>query len=79
MSNGVDPDKTAHYEPSHLDLRRLQKPIIIARGGERVRALLFLCRFFNDTRHPRHMEAARMHYAQMFVSLLKPRHVVHIT
>ena len=24
MSNSVDPDDTAHYEPSHLDLRCLQ-------------------------------------------------------
>ena len=26
----LDPDETAHYEPSHLDLCCLQKPIIIA-------------------------------------------------
>ena len=31
MSNSVDPDETAHYEPSHLDLRWLQKPIILNR------------------------------------------------
>ena len=36
MSNSVDPDKTAHYEPSHLDLRCLQKPIIDY-GSERVK------------------------------------------
>ena len=30
MSNSVDPDKTAHNEPSHLDLRCLQKTIIVA-------------------------------------------------
>ena len=36
MSNSVDPDETAHYEPSHLDLCCLQKPIIIACGSERV-------------------------------------------
>ena len=36
MSNSVDPDETAHYEPSHLDLRCLQMPIIIAYGSERV-------------------------------------------
>ena len=36
MSNSVDPDETAHYEPSHLDLCCLQKPIIIARDSERV-------------------------------------------
>ena len=28
MSNSIDPDETAHYEPSHLDLRCLQKPIL---------------------------------------------------
>ena len=30
MSNSIDPDETAHYEPSHLDLRCLQKPTVIA-------------------------------------------------
>ena len=29
MSNSEDPDETAHSEPSHLDLRCLQKLIII--------------------------------------------------
>ena len=29
MSNRVDPDETVHYEPSQLDRRCLQKPIII--------------------------------------------------
>ena len=37
MSNSVDPDEMAHYEPSHLDLHCLQKPInIIVYGSERV-------------------------------------------
>ena len=36
MSNSVDPDEMAHYEPSHLDLRCLQKPIVITYGSERV-------------------------------------------
>ena len=36
MSNSVDPDETAHDEPSHLDLHCLQKPILIAYGSERV-------------------------------------------
>ena len=36
MSNNVDPDETAHDEPSHLDLCCLQKPVIIACGRERV-------------------------------------------
>ena len=39
MSNSVDPDETAHYEPSHLDPRCLQKPIIIY-GNEKVKALI---------------------------------------
>ena len=39
MSNSVDPDETAHIEPSHLDLRCLQKPVIIACGSERVKRL----------------------------------------
>ena len=39
MSNSVDPDETAHYEPSHLDLCCLQKPIIINCGSERVKVL----------------------------------------
>ena len=39
MSNSVDPDETADYEPSHLDLSCLQKPIIIACGTERVKRM----------------------------------------
>ena len=30
MSNSVDLDETAHYEPSHLDLRCLLKPATIS-------------------------------------------------
>ena len=41
MSNSVDPDETAH-EPSHLDLRCFQKPIIIAYGNERVEQVLYV-------------------------------------
>ena len=37
MSNCIDPDETAHYEPSHLDLHSLQKPTIITYGSERVK------------------------------------------
>ena len=36
MSNSVDPDETAHDEPSYLDLCCLQKPIIIDYGNGRV-------------------------------------------
>ena len=39
MSNSVDPDETAHHEPSHLDLCCLQKPIINACGSKRVKPL----------------------------------------
>ena len=35
MRNSVDPDETAHYGLSHLDLCCLQKPITIAYGSER--------------------------------------------
>ena len=37
MSNSIDPDKTAHNEPSHLDLCYLQKLIINPYGSERVK------------------------------------------
>ena len=36
MLNSVDPDEMAPCEPSHLDLRCLQKPIIDY-GSERVK------------------------------------------
>ena len=35
MPNSVDPDETAHDEPSPLDLCCLQKHIIIAYGSEK--------------------------------------------
>ena len=38
----VDPDEKAYYEPSHLDLCCLQKPIINACGSERVKVSLYL-------------------------------------
>ena len=41
MSNSIDPDEMAHYEPSHLDLCCLQKPII-ACSSERVKQKHFL-------------------------------------
>ena len=40
MSNSVDPDETAHYEPSHLLLCYLQKPTFIAYGNEKVKTLI---------------------------------------
>ena len=41
MSNSVDPDETAHFEPSHLDLCCLEKPIVINYGSERVKSELW--------------------------------------
>ena len=46
MSNSADPDETAHYELSHLDLRCLQKSIITACGSERVKIWRLLCHFY---------------------------------
>ena len=41
MSISIDPDETAHYKPSHLDLHCLHIPIIIiACGSERVNHFL---------------------------------------
>ena len=37
MSDSVDPDETAHEEPTHLGLRCLQKPINVVCGSERVK------------------------------------------
>ena len=39
MTNSVDPDATACYEPSHLALHCLQKNIIIAYGNKRVNSI----------------------------------------
>ena len=43
MANSIDPDETAHYEPSHLDLHCLHS-IYINLQAERVNdsAILFL-------------------------------------
>ena len=30
MANSVDPDETAHYDPSHQDLHGLQKHVLFA-------------------------------------------------
>ena len=46
MSNSVDPDETAHNEPSHLDLHCLQKPITMACGNERVERSTFKNKIF---------------------------------
>ena len=38
MANSVDPDETARYEPSHLDLQCLHKYVLVCRD-ERVNAV----------------------------------------
>ena len=37
MLNSIDPDETAHYEQSHLDLHCFQNPFVITYGSERVK------------------------------------------
>ena len=49
MSKRLDNDNTVHYEPSHLDLRCLQKPIIIAYGSERINPLSAIPTAADDT------------------------------
>ena len=47
MANSVDPDETAHYELSHLDLHCLQKYLIqeglLSVSGERMCTILVNC------------------------------------
>ena len=56
MVNSVDPDETAHYEPSHLDLHYLKKSWSQKLKGLKItvhllRALLFISRHFKGLRH----------------------------
>ena len=39
MSNSIDPDEAAHYEPSHLDLCCLQKPILSPMAVKKLKPL----------------------------------------
>ena len=39
MSNSLDSGETAHGEPSQLDLRCLQKPIVIADYSGRIKTI----------------------------------------
>ena len=39
MANSVDPDETARYEPSHLDLRCLQRYLVWCAGFKGFREL----------------------------------------
>ena len=66
MSNSIAPNETAHYEPSHLDLCRLQKPIIIACGSERVKRLSEISvRSANPTDNSRNVvQRVRFHIKQ---------------
>ena len=64
MSNNTDPDETAHYEPSHLDLHCFQKPIVIVKSyyaNNETYALtdlsyVFFCFFFFDYYDPRQLK-----------------------
>ena len=42
MANSVDPDETAHYEPSHLDLHCLQKYLSWSNGLTGLTQLLYV-------------------------------------
>ena len=42
MSNCVDPDETAHYELSHLDLCCLQKPILSPMAAKELATILMM-------------------------------------
>ena len=44
MSNSIDPDETAHDEPSHLDLCCLQNPIL---SPTAVKELNSICKYLN--------------------------------
>ena len=46
MSDSIYPDETAHDEPSHLVLRCLQKPIIIAYSSERVQLGILVLKLY---------------------------------
>ena len=42
MANSIDPDETAHYEPSHLDLHCLQKYLSWSNGLAGLTQLLYV-------------------------------------
>ena len=43
LINSVDPDETAHFEPSHLDLHCLHKYLYWSIG---LKGLIFVCALF---------------------------------
>ena len=51
MSNSVDPNETAHYEPSHLDLRCLQKPSAISPSAMKELIRIFTRRILDSERY----------------------------
>ena len=71
MSNSVDPDETPHYEPSHLDLCYLQKPIIIACGSETVKVL-----HYTEVRMYR--EDIPLHFIYCFTTRTITRNLIHL-
>ena len=76
MSNSVDSDETTHYEPSHLDLRCLQKPIIIASVTERVRT--FFISYFFTFIHNHYKKNNKMDSLILyFLTIIKSKKSVH--
>ena len=67
MSNSVDPD-----EPSHLGLRCLQKPIIIAYGSERVHIYHALGKFSRRQIHDIFLifHRYRLHMSHMHIGMI---------
>ena len=54
MANCVDPDETARYEPSHLDLHCLQKVSVLVCGDDKIKAYV-LTRFSSRHNKPRNI------------------------
>ena len=57
LSNSVDPDETAHHEPSHLDICCLIKPVIIHKNK-----ILWVIR--------RHLHIDKIHKKMKFISVI---------
>ena len=71
MSNSVDPDETAHNEPSYLDLLCLQKPVITAYGRERVKGNVYASNNVSeDTQELPQSRNIVLSFKSQFVSLL---------
>ena len=66
MSNSVDPDD----EPSHLDIRCLQKPIIIAYGSQRVR-LIDSVSSLADTEYKQRSEHGKHEHSRLSATDIK--------